>query len=253
MRNRRRTRSNPQWSWDVLDKIWPRLQELVPDRLMPIEERIEMPKAVNPGRRRRNPQVKEYGSGHYGVVMPTKDPRWVFKLTTDRSEAQFINAVRKLGSICSLNGICRYSTVYDTGLRQAKSSAQRIYAVWREAADVAGEDVWTWFANSPRKNFARAARNAIYDGLDALRSDGEGIEYLAAAEVALRSWNTTMLADTADDLLNLMGAGIVVTDVHLGNWGIVPRRPKLLTLIDPGMVRFVTPEAKELASGIPLL
>ncbi len=249
-RNRQRTRRNPEWSFDLLDRIWSRLQARVPEALMPIPEEAVVPV-------RSNPRVREYGSGHYGVVMPTRDPRWVFKLTTDVSEAHFINAIRNMGMRCSLRGICRYSAVYDVGERQpSRSSSGRTYAVWRESADIAGEDTISAFDGTPRATMAAQAWRRIAHTLDYLRevyAQGTNRALLEAKRALQDCKQNGMILETAEDLLHLLGKGIVVTDINLSNWGVVRRRPKVLTLIDPGMVVFLTPKAKAVATGIPLL
>jgi len=249
MRSRKRTRRNPDWSWNLLDDIWPQLQARVSERLMPIPEQILV--------EARNPRVREHGEGFFGVVMPTHDPRWVFKLTRDASEAHFVNAIRRMGLRCSLTGIARYSPVYNTGLAQPSStSSGQVYALWREAADVAGIGVWEAFANTPRRTMAKHAAGRVRDLIDALRDfhAERSKKTLQQARIMLQGCaQNGLLADAAEDLLALMNKGIVVTDVHLGNWGVVPRRPKVLTLIDPGMVVYLTGKARTLATGIPLL
>jgi hypothetical protein len=195
--------------------------------------------------------------------MPTRNRRWVFKLTLDRSEAGFINAVRRFRMQCSLRGICRYSPVYDTGITMphSHSSNARVFAVWREAADVAGDDVWVDLAKTPRRTMGRQAEQRIIQGLDRLRGDDEAgrqfrtvKDWQRGSRAGVAAWrNNPLLIDTADDLMDLMDRGVYVVDVHLGNWGIVPRRPKLLTLIDPGQVQFTTNRAKDAAMDIPLL
>ena len=272
MGNKARTgnkaRKNPQWSWDALDEVWAALEDRAPADLMPIPEAATViirkrPVSAWAASTRRNPQVREYGSGYFGVVMPTSNPEWVFKLTTDQSEAHFINAIRNLGLSCRLNGIARYSPVYNTGIREIRDgeSGETIYAVWRESATVAGEDVWVHLNRTSRRTMAQQAERRIASSLDVLRGDaGQGYGYrndkdwIAAAKASLLDWDRNpLLADTADDMLTLMEKGLVVTDINLSNWGLVPRRGSKLTLIDPGMVQFKTNNAKEAARDIPHL
>ncbi len=96
----------------------------------------------------------------------------------------------------------------------------------------------------------------IVRALDALRDfyESQSKQDLAVAKRRLiECRQNSMVADAANDLLRFMQKGIVVTDINLGNWGIMPRRPKALTLIDPGHVVYLTAKAKSIASDIPSL
>ena len=248
-------RRNPQWSWSLLDLIWTKLRKRCgSDDLMPIEVTMEEitrrgadtrrdESAVAPWNRRSvrttvraNPMVREHGSGYHGVVMPTRNPKWVFKITRDVSEAKFWNLLRLLGKQCSIVGIAKCSPVYRvpirlTGMAPYHSTA---YVLWREAADVAGSETWVRLAEG-RETMSRQAIVRVQQALDLLRGDFEQ----DAAQAYQFYLKNPMLESTGLDLLEILAAtGVIVTDIHLNNWGIVPRRPRKATLLDPGEVHF---------------
>lgn len=265
---RNRTRRNPEWSWDFLDTIWARLKARTaghPD-LMPIEDAAAVaatdnsgsgPASAkvygNPRRSRSNPRVKEYGTGYYGVVMPTHNPKWVFKITRDASEARFINAIRNLGMSCSVKGLARVSPVYRAGRTYHKGNKSEVptFAYWRESADHVDIEAYDAMRRT-RRTMTDQAEIRILKALDGVRTAADkvgghvlaGVAELAYADMLLNP----LLAESGADLVKLAQIGIVVTDIHLGNWGVVPRRANRLTLIDPGQVVFAS-ETAEAAAG----
>ena len=78
-------------------------------------------------------KLVEYGSGRYGVVLPTHDARVVLKLTTDRSEAMAAAWLAKQKR--PIRGIVRYHAVLEL---PAKHRGRTIYALWREEAEYVG-------------------------------------------------------------------------------------------------------------------
>lgn len=78
-------------------------------------------------------KFEELGCGHYGCVMETSDPTIVFKLTSDPTEAEFIQLAKPLGWP---NGIVRYYAIMPLDFTFRRRT---VYAIWREAAfDVGG-------------------------------------------------------------------------------------------------------------------
>lgn len=206
---------------------------------------------------RVNPRVTEYGSGLYGVAMPTLDPRWTFKITRDRTEAAFVNAVRRLGLRCSLRGIVRCSPVYETEpTRGRKEASARTFVYWREAASTTGDDAYLRLGqlrHGRLMTMVTQAKKRIEQAMDIFADDNVDITP-ESYDAALAYFEVNpLLAETGEDLRRLAAYGILVTDTHLGNWGIIPRRPTRLTLIDPGLVRFMTPEARDAIGSYPRL
>lgn len=248
MRSRRRlrTRRNPKWSWDYLDDHWAAIKQRVPAQFLPIEEadpsRAETVRLVRSSAR-ANPRVAEYGSGHYGVAMPTHNPRWLCKITRDESEALLVNALRILGINCKLKGLARCSPVY--------ALDSFTYIFWRESATVAGPAVWEYLADRSSMERTKRLTNRVFNAVDRLRNFWQDPE---ERDAAYRSLETSPELEAAGhDLRLLESYGIYPTDIHEGNWGIVPRRPNQATLLDPGQVEWA-PEAYRYAKArIPLI
>ncbi len=75
-------RSNPPWSNDILTSQW--------DQILAAGGASLMPKHT---KARTKIKAEEFGTGHYGVVMPTVTPSIVMKITSDSDEADFITWV----------------------------------------------------------------------------------------------------------------------------------------------------------------
>lgn len=230
----RKLRRNPAWSWNFLDGIWEELLTVGGPKMMPI---------------RRNPVVEEYGEGFWGVAMPCVDRSWTLKLTTDASEAFFVAILHGVGLSGSVRGLVRTTNAFDTERFVARQSRKMpVYLYWREAAEFMDADAWRVLAQSEPKHRIDHARNVIIDALDLTRGHGrdpadirKGISKLTGAKLT-RAAGAELRALAVD--------GVLVTDVHLGNWGIVARAPDQLTMVDPGMVRF-TGAAKTLLKQHP--
>jgi hypothetical protein len=261
VRRRLPARRNPGWSHDYLDEIWGDLKRRLGREhqdLMPVAIDDELPALTNP-RRRRNPVVHEYGTGNWGVAMPTRNPRWLFKLTRDHSEAMFVNLMQSLHRNCALEGIVRTSPAYECqpAVRSAHgSSSRRAYVYWREAATVTGDDAWNAFDGTSRQQMAGMAYNRVRDTLDRMRDYAndptEGADEAVDAALVGMAKNP-MLMRTAADLAALKAMDVYVTDLNLNNWGVIPRRSRAYTLIDPGGVIYENDTVLRLAEDIPLL
>jgi hypothetical protein len=76
----------------------------------------------------------EYGCGSYGCVMPVRDARMVFKLTTDASEAAFVRAALHIGEFPV--GIVEYHAIYQ--LEGTSHRKRPLFAIWRQEAHDVG-------------------------------------------------------------------------------------------------------------------
>lgn len=220
---RKRTRRNPVWSWDLIDVLWDQILAVGGPDLMPIR--------INP--------VQEYGSGFWGVAMPTVGGRWTLKLTADQSEAYLYSVLHGTGLSTKLQGIARGTAVFDTGLKRAHmGSGKPLYLYWREAASHMDDEAYAKLKGEQPPHRVVHARNVIIDTLDVVRSSSRSFAERAEALHKLVAAKLTRTAGV--ELEALAQDGILVADVHLGNWGIVPRAPDRLTLIDAGMVVYNT-------------
>jgi hypothetical protein len=250
LRRRLRTRRNPKWSWDYLDDHWANLKRRIPPQFMPVEEadpaKAETVRLVRSSARasaRANPRVAEYGSGHFGVAMPTHNPRWICKITRDESEALLVNALRVLGLGCKLKGLARCSPVY--------AMDSFTYIFWRESATVAGDDVWGYLADRSSRERAVRLTNKVFNAVDRLRNGWDDPDERDAAYRSLES--APELEAAGHDLRMLASHGIYPTDIHEGNWGILPRRPGQASLLDPGNVEWDVAAYRFARAKIPLL
>ena len=134
---------NPDWVDELLHKNWKGLQRRVPESMLPML-----------GRQKRQYEwksIKELGCGKYGCVVPTHDPRWVLKVTTDGREAAFAAQAIQIGNWP--RGMTRYDaayaavsptdvpplvevtmSMYDRGIAKYMQPSENVYVLWREAS-----------------------------------------------------------------------------------------------------------------------
>jgi hypothetical protein len=241
MRRRRAARRNPGkeqrlavWAYNLLDEIWDQIMAVGGPELMPI---------------RVNPVVEEYGSGFFGVALPTASRKWTLKLTVDDGEAALYSALHALGLSPKLEGIARATAVFNTCQRRSfMASSKPVFLYWRETATIMGMESYVRLGKEQPPHLAVHAKNVIIDTIDAVR----GTRSTTVRKAALHKLVAAKLTRVAGvELEALAEDGFLVTDVHLGNWGIVPRAPDRLTLMDPGLVRFTTAKAERLVALHP--
>ncbi len=80
---------------------------------------------------------KELGCGHYGCVLETGDPKVVFKVTSDPSEAKFVSAMMTIPESDRPNGIVHYYFVAHIPDETYKN--RPIYVIVRESASGIGK------------------------------------------------------------------------------------------------------------------
>ncbi len=118
------------WVTTAIAKNFDRIANHVEDpALMPLME------AARAQGKRLVIEIPEYGCGAYGCVMPTLDEDVVFKITTDQSEAEFIEKVLP-GIEPPPPGLIEY---FDVLRLQGHHKNYPLYAVWREEAYDVGE------------------------------------------------------------------------------------------------------------------
>jgi hypothetical protein len=120
--------ANPiAWVDRILTSKWTALASHVGNDMMPVP--------ISAAGKSKRKRFQEYGCGSYGCVLPTAKPGIVFKLTTDSTEAAFINYVvrHKLES----DGLVRYFKVL--AIPGSTHQKRPIFAIWREEAQAVGE------------------------------------------------------------------------------------------------------------------
>ena len=218
---------NPAWVTNLLAKHFEFLEGKVPAKWLP---KLTNTKGA---RGKMVAAMKEYGTGAYGTVLPTLDPKVVLKLTTDSTEFEFAN---ELAANLTAQVTCEYHLV--AGLPE-KHQGRDTYLLWRDAADHVGK---------------------LGEFLDAHGRDGDAAEalidrqHLAAQAVyvafldgdnargLIKEWEVTAramakipeLAELADGMIiNLHEDKVFLSDLHGGNIGLIDGR---WLCVDPGNV-----------------
>lgn len=127
-------RTNPAWTNHALFSHWEEIYNFVGPRGMPKLSSKTAKKLV----------ALEYGTGHYGTVIPTETPGLVIKITSDPTEAAFVRV--SLGFRTWPAGLIPYHAVFRlTGVHRDRP----IYIIWRDEAF----DVGKWvprYLKTPR-------------------------------------------------------------------------------------------------------
>jgi hypothetical protein len=199
--------TNPPWSDRILAKHWAALEKRVGPALMPMAmtevrglkdlqqdvdyleaERLKRPlsewevvrlserTAKLAKLRKQKPKgYREYGSGHYGCVMPTGTPGTVIKVTTDVTEASFVAAYLSMPKNDRPVGIIPYRKLL--AIRSESHLKRPVFVLWRdEAQHVGGHAIDEWIRTGARdferEYLRRSYRNVergIGNCLDAAR------------------------------------------------------------------------------------
>jgi hypothetical protein len=152
---------NPPWVDTLLTENWSELSHAVEPDLLPL--------TVTSGKRvlkRRIAPGAEYGCGHYGCVMATSRPGIVCKVTSDPTEARFVElAWERLGRTHEDNwpeGIVRYHQIVKlSGSRRGREA----WMLWRDEAWNVGR---AWGLVSHAKKPLDYDMRSLADGLSRL-------------------------------------------------------------------------------------
>lgn len=239
------------WVDRTVNEYYQSLLEVVPPDLMPTIE----------GMRRGMDSFEEYGCGLYGCVMPTTSPYVVLKLTTDETEAKFAQYALDVWEANDetpevWQGLVQYYGVVK--LRTAKIGRTPIYALWREAADNIGFladpetqeldrpfiDNLGWFKQSAQQVRAYLERSRNKPRSRELMQQNENKArdiYMrgaaghyrgalnAAVNLQICLVSASVLSDeefshdVGEALLQWIGMGALLCDVHLFNVGTALR------------------------------
>jgi hypothetical protein len=128
-------RKNPAWTQTLLKSHWDALAKLVDTKWMPMAASVKKVPGKNAdgGQLYKTTSVMEYGTGHYGTVMPTNDPRVVIKITSDKTEARFVAIVLTFKE--QPLGIVRYHRIVQLPGAYRK---RPVFAIWRQSAENVG-------------------------------------------------------------------------------------------------------------------
>jgi hypothetical protein len=189
------------------------------------------------------------GCGAYGCVYRTGTPGVVLKVTYDQTEGRFVREAIAIGSFPE--GIVRYDLLIDddAGLRGVEgfwdppvvSSELRIFLLWREAASFARDTeeireavhedlidlanlINEYIVLEPTEQTSDRLR-AVFDAAGRRLAEG------APRSVSEPVWTALQF---------YLGHGMLISDLHDENLGVVRRDGRLLCVItDPGRVFFL--------------
>jgi hypothetical protein len=226
--------TNPAWVGQALADTYEWLQQGIPSQWLPLLASVK-----SDGAGAIVGEVKEYGCGAYGCVIPTLDPKIVMKLTADETEAEFaamISYTPLVAQIC-----VRYPMVVETPVKDPKGA--RVYFLWRDAAAHVGE---------LKKRLGRRANayiKAQHDAGDAAYRAIYNQEpnagrlmtlWAESCEAMARQTEVPELRALGEGLVEVWGQqGILFGDIHPGNLGLVEGR---WVVTDPGHIVVVDRE-----------
>lgn len=220
--------SNPPWLTNLVGDFWGVLEKKVPPGWFPKLSR------VRPARGGRiSAEMKEYGCGNYGCVLPTDDPAVVLKVTTDATEAHYAAYVAKTMPV---EVTTRYLLAVELS---AKHKGRKVSLLWRESATMVGK-----ISGQSAKLVAEqhACATEILRELIAKDKTGKAVPMAGLThrwtDSVERMARDPELAFVANGMLACVKeAGTFFLDVHVGNLGLVDRDNELLWVItDPGNV-----------------
>lgn len=262
---------NPAWSNCALLRSWDAIEAHVGARMMPkvTKHTADQLRAI------------EYGHGAYGVVMPTVGAKGtVFKVTSDPTEAHFVSAYRSLshkpegivkyGPIFMLPGTHQGRPLFamlreeasDVGkvlhdTPQDREAERLLNAIFDETVPTCKVACSTHTSSAVlarvRESATRHLRDTGYESGDGPgfwkktglafsgSEDRAGFGVAAATTLAKELTRLPKMAAVGRAILSLISSGIVVSDLHLGNFGNVMRNGrKVVAITDPGNVAFLT-------------
>lgn len=226
------------------------------------------------------PTDVELGSGHYGAVYETEDPRFVFKITSDPTEGRFIREITKKKLFMS--GMVAYKAIIDL---EGTFRKRPVYGIWREAAVCVGLSQCPVKPTQERaKREASVLLRAFVEVAGAVRASlknsknpkrllkeahdqwqwSSELDYLPTnravknvkmlrgsykvaagfeylSRIASEMASTNLVYSIGESLIRYLDHGILLADVHENNIGVVMRDSYPQWVItDPGHALFLS-------------
>lgn len=263
---RRKVKSNPEWTDDILYRFC--------EPIRSVAEAHGLPAPLL----KRNCMIEqrsEIGAGDYGVVWTTEDTEVAFKLTTDSTEAHFIQTainLRKEG-ISDPAGLIDYRAIFSVPV---KHDGFDVFAIWREKAEHVGlpcdvsekeEDMVSFI--SLLSNFYKASDAAFFAAFEEQNVSENEDRYFNWIEERVGLANRIFKGETGlyessfaktlakcyriaidmensgeagryvgEALKTYMENGMLLCDIHANNVGLVDRGKcrSIWAITDPGNV-----------------
>lgn len=140
---------NPPWTNRALKQNW--------ETILSTAHEHSLPMPVKPP---TGWKFEELGCGHYGCVLATERKGTVFKLTSDPTEARFVQRAAQFGWP---EGIVEYFAIIELDFTFRR---RPVFAIWREEAWDVGELSPGWDAE---RNYENNARNMFSHRLEQFR------------------------------------------------------------------------------------
>lgn len=227
--------ANPAWLTTAVADVYDVLEAKVPPAWLP--------KLTGASSQRGKfvAQMKEYGCGNYGCVVPTLDAAVVLKATTDVTETQF---AAKLAQTLVVPVVVEYFMVVALA---ARWHGRRISLLWRESAQDVGEgELERVIGKKDGKRAVRLLHEQHAAAAKILRAILEGAQSMDVLGEMFDAWTTTLDNMTEVGELEYVATGmkrvwleqhIFLADVHSENLGRCMRDDQLEWVItDPGNV-----------------
>ena len=128
-------RENPEWVDEVVAQNLRELTYRAPRSAEVVYEQHQDDPGWGDYARPEHLHAPELGCGAYGCVLRTTVPGVVLKITSDPTEALFVQLLKDKGLSNTL-GITSY---YGSSLLEGRREGRAVYALWREEADDVGE------------------------------------------------------------------------------------------------------------------
>lgn len=235
---------NPPWVTQLLANAYESLEERIRPDWLPKLTSVKASTLRGSKQVVMKAEMKEYGCGAFGCVLPTLDDSVVLKLTSDDTEAQFAREIA--GTLVA--PICvRYYDVLETN---QEFEGNKVWLLWRDSANHVGDlhalgdmqgDVAKHLVNEQHM-----AASFVLTKIWSKRARGRGTNKEVAAH--LKIWRRRVedivrqaakpVADLFDGVLQVFDEqGIFIGDVHSGNVGMVTQDGvQRWVITDPGHV-----------------
>lgn len=250
---------NPRWADYVISRYWDALQRVAPRGAMPLVDEGQSTVTFD-----------EFGCGAFGCVYPTTVEGIVFKLTTDRSEAEFVSFAMDDPA----RGLVSYFDVFEFPPSDVTHSDKTIFAIWRaEARDTGGgimtiasalyddhdveafetslrnfrraaDEVATFYFDTKTRAGAKVAIRSLQEAIEEMEGEGfdedefvndadeAGAYFWLAVEAIEHMKETESGREVGKALDQYWRKGWLLTDLHDGNLGTVN---DVIVITDPGV------------------
>jgi len=238
---------NPPWATQLLANAYESLEVRVRPDWLPKLTRVSSGKATPRSKTVvMKAEMKEYGCGAFGCVMPTLDDTVVLKLTSDDTEAEFAReiAATLVAPIC-----VRYYDILET---DQTFKGEKVWLLWRDSANYVGDvyaafgdmkgDVATYLINEQHRSAAFVLVKVWKMSKRGTKGD------LSAVAPEIKIWRASVqdiitsavkpIADLFAGVLRVFDEQrIFIGDVHEGNVGQVTQDGvERWVITDPGHV-----------------